>query len=109
MAIESTVEVDEVEYWISFYPNITHIGNDGIGGYEFWGQKGNDGGRDFVEEYEIIDLHVYDLDTDEEIAIEDSLREKIEDAIRNSRDVDEKIDRYWNDMKSYYEEEPRYE
>jgi hypothetical protein len=37
---------------------ITSTANDGIGSYEYWGCKGFDRGRDYVEEFELSDITV---------------------------------------------------
>jgi hypothetical protein len=46
--------IDGVLY--NFKAAATGIGNDGIGPYEFWGSRGFDAGRDYVEDYEISEL-----------------------------------------------------
>ena len=46
---------------------ITSWGNDGIGPYEFWGARGYDHGRDYVDEFEITDLTVRDSKTNQEL------------------------------------------
>jgi hypothetical protein len=38
------------------------IGNDGIGSYEFWGAKGFDRGNDYLEEFEVRNVKVYEIE-----------------------------------------------
>lgn len=46
--ITGTIEINEVE--IDFAAEVTYeIGNNGIGAYEFWGQKCYDRGHDYIE------------------------------------------------------------
>lgn len=35
------------------------VSNDGIGGYEFWGMKGNDTGHDYVEDFRFSDVRFF--------------------------------------------------
>jgi hypothetical protein len=73
--MESLIEIDEIGYFVSFSPTKISIGNSGIGSYEFWGHKGSDKGTDFVEDFEISGLRIFDPETDKEIAVEPSIRE----------------------------------
>ena len=50
------LEVDGVPYELVVQIRITNIANDGIGNYEFWGARGFDRGRDYIEDFEIEDV-----------------------------------------------------
>ena len=53
LEVSTDVEINGELYNVSFWATEIGIGNDGIGGYEFWGYRGIDRGRDYVEEFTI--------------------------------------------------------
>lgn len=58
--VNTTIDIDGIEYDVSFYATKIDIGNDGIGGYEFWGSKGFDRGHDYIEDFTIVNMKVRD-------------------------------------------------
>jgi len=56
---EYDVELNEVSLHINFEVTDYYIDNDGIGPFEFQGQRGIDRGSNYLESYEIGDVEVY--------------------------------------------------
>lgn len=78
----------ELELEIHVPQSSVRWGNNGIGAYEFWGQKGYDAGFDYIEEFEAE--CIIDLDTKEKVA--DSLREDIIELLYEDDDFMQKLE-----------------
>lgn len=74
--IFTIVKINKKDIPVKFTGEITAIGNDGIGGYEFWGAKCFDAGNNYVEEFLIHDLIHQDGSP-----IEAELKQHIEKAL----------------------------
>jgi hypothetical protein len=97
MQIRGSVTIGDTEYDVEFEAENIKIGNDGIGGYEFWGFKGTDKGTDFVEEYEIGNLKIYVQQDGKELHIREKLRNRIEDKIYHSLEISRKVDEVYGE------------
>jgi hypothetical protein len=91
------IEIDETDYLVSFRANNIFIGNDGIGGYEFWGAPGKDRGHDYVEDYTIENLVIKDYSGNQEIIPASTLEgktlyDKAKDKIYNSDEIQRLLD-----------------
>jgi hypothetical protein len=103
MHISTTIEIDETDYAIEFDVENIEVGNDGIGPYEFWGQRGVDRGHDFVEEFDIVNLKAeinenlkyVEKEVDFSTMEGKALRDKLEDAIYDSNEIRAEIDRIY--------------
>lgn len=71
---------------------VTSVGNDGIGSYEFWGARGYDKGSNYVEEFDISDIDIpgLELSAEDEARIINELRndEAFASRVREEVDVD---------------------
>lgn len=72
--------------WVEFKAYITTIGNDGIGPYECHGRRGFDKGHDYVEEFEVENLH-----DEKGQKFDRAIEEQLINAIYDDKDLSEKI------------------
>lgn len=84
------------------------IGNDGIGAYEYWGAKGFDAGRDYLEEFNFEKLAVFSERRKEYVKPSPRLHEKLKEYLYEDEKFVTKIEEelYERDeyMADYYEE-----
>jgi hypothetical protein len=59
---EQEITVRGCNLYVTFEIWNPHIANSGIGSYEFWGAKGFDAGTDYLEEFEIRNVKVYEIE-----------------------------------------------
>jgi hypothetical protein len=83
-------------------------GNNGIGSYEFWGQKCYDSGTDYIEEFEAE--KIIDLSTGESVT--DQRKKEITEALYDDEDfmakLEEKVLAYESEMRMEAELDARY-
>jgi hypothetical protein len=72
------IEIDGVEYYV-YFDIIWEWENDGIGHYEYWGQKCFDAGTwsSSIHDVVIKSIHHIDDETDAELQVSDEIKEKI--------------------------------
>jgi hypothetical protein len=99
MKFQRSYEIDETEYEVEFEVSKIEIGNDGIGSYEFWGQKGFDRGTDFVEEFKVENLQVKLADSPyllNPVYLADRITiERIKDIINDDDVVQERLNEHF--------------
>ena len=84
MHLSTTYFYQGIEYKIETEVNVT-IGNNGIGSYEYWGAKCFDRGTDYVEEFELEDLHAWHHGVE---VVDAELIAKIKEAIEAEDDTE---------------------
>ncbi len=95
MDISTEVLIKDREYDIEFDATDIEVGNNGIGGYECWGYRGYDRGRDYVEDFKIENLKIFRCGR--EIKVTPKLQRHIETIIKYNGDVFEELtERYLN-------------
>lgn len=96
MEISTEIIIKDREYDIEFEATDIEVGNDGIGGYECWGYRGYDKGRDYVEDFKIEGLKVFRCGR--KIRVTPKLQEHIERVVKYNDDVFEELtERYLNE------------
>jgi hypothetical protein len=56
VGISAKMEMEVLGKSIEFVACVAEIGNSGIGPYEYWGAKGVDKGRDYVENFAVAEI-----------------------------------------------------
>jgi len=93
--IKTEMLIRDREYEIEFDATNIEVGNDGIGGYECWGYRGYDKGRDYVEDFKIANLQVFR--NGRKIKMTPKLHQHIERVVKYNGDVFEELtERYLN-------------
>ena len=72
------IEIDDVTYYV-YFDIIWEWENDGIGHYEYWGQKCFDAGTwsSSIHDVEIKSIYLADDETETELQVSDEIKEKI--------------------------------
>ncbi len=95
MEISTEIIIKDREYDIEFEATDIEVGNDGIGGYECWGYRGYDKGRDYVEDFKVEDLKVFRCGR--MIKVTPKLQQHIERVVKYNGNVFEELtERYLN-------------
>jgi len=102
--ITGKIILDDEEFDVAFDAVNCFISNDGIGGYEFHGQRGFDHGRDFVEEFGIENLVVRSEEGNQ--VTDPDIVDKVRNAVEQSDEIAEAVNHAFNESRN---NEPEYE
>ncbi len=102
--ITGKIILDDEEFAVTFDAVDCFISNDGIGGYEFHGQRGFDHGRDFVEEFLIEKLKIRSAEGNE--VTDPDLIVRIRREVEQSDEIAEVVNHAFNESRN---NEPEYE
>lgn len=93
--LQVSIVIDDEEFSVTFDAVDCITSNDGIGAYEFHGQKGVDHGRDYVESYTIQNLRI--INEEGRPVQNPDCRYLILKKMERSRSVDEAVNQAFNE------------
>lgn len=92
--ITGKIVLEDESFDVTFDAVDCFISNDGIGAYEYFGYKGNDRGRDFVEDFGIEKLVVRSEEGNE--VTDPDIIQKVRDAVERSEEIAETVNAAFN-------------